>query len=86
MVLEHAGVVLQRLLGDHHVADRQLRVEPAGDAGEHHRLRPEALDEQRRRHRRVDLADAREHQHHLPARRDRRDRIAARRQTPSRGA
>ena len=65
-LLDHAGVVLDGALGDHHVADRKLGIEAAGDAAEHQRARIEARGEQGRDGRRVDLADAGFGQHHPP--------------------
>ena len=43
---------------DHHVADAQSRVQPAGDAGEQQRMAAEYFSQQGCYHRRVDLADA----------------------------
>ena len=53
-------VVLQQGLGNDDVADPRRFVQAAGGAGEDRALGAELVDEQRRRHCRGDLADARE--------------------------
>ena len=67
LVLDHAGIVLEGAVGDHHVADAQGGVEPAGHAREHDQPAGEAVGQERRHQGGVDLADPRTHQHHLVA-------------------
>ena len=52
--------MLQERARDDHVADARPRVEAARGAGEDRLARAELVHQQRRRHRRRDLADARE--------------------------
>ena len=67
LVLDHAGIVLHGSVGDHHVADAQGGIEPAGDAREHDQPAAEPVRQERRDQRRVDLADPGADQHHLVA-------------------
>ncbi len=62
--MQCAVVVLDQPLADHHVADAQRRVEPAGDAGEQQAAATELRAQQGRRQRGCDLADAALDQHH----------------------
>ena len=62
-VLDHAGIVLQRAVGDHHVANVELGVEPARDPGEDDQPAAEPVGQQGRDHGRVDLADSGPDQH-----------------------
>ena len=59
--------MLEGAVGDHHVADAQGRVEPAGHAREHDQPAAEPVGQQRRHQGRVDLADPGADQHHLVA-------------------
>jgi hypothetical protein len=56
--------VLHQPFADHDVADAELRVDAAGSAGEDQRAAIEPVEQQRRRERRPDLADAAFGQHH----------------------
>ncbi len=56
--------MLQQLGRHHHVAHLDARREPARNTAEHDGAHAEALEQQRGRHRRRDLADARQHRDH----------------------
>ncbi len=58
LVLDHPAVVLDGALGDHHVADREIGIEAAGDAVEHQHAGIEAQRQDGRDGGGVDLADA----------------------------